>query len=191
MNTSKNRPAKVGFRRIQFLEDFVNTAGINLVDVASILGLSVPAVRHWFKEDVDDTRLSYVYRIAEHTGYKFDLLLTRSGKEATGVIPVDVDDFIRLPGENYRPKTMSFLTVALRRYGITKKQVAEATGLSHSTIAYFYSIDDISIGRVFDIAYCLNFSIKFTFTKIDEPNPDPDKRHSCTVSIVKKHVEYF
>lgn len=191
MKTPQNRPAKMGFKRMQFLLDFMNTAGLNPVDVAKILGTSVPAVRHWFKEDVDDTKLSYVYRIAEHEGYKFDLLLTRSGKESTGAIAVDVDDFIRLPGEQYRPKVMSFLTVALRRYGITKKELAETTGLSYSTISYFYSIDDISVSRVLDIANSMDFSVKYSFTKIDEPMPDPDKRHTCTVSIIKKSIVQF
>lgn len=191
MKTSSNRPVKFDFKRLQFLLDFMNAAGLNPVDVANIIGTTVPAVRHWFKDDVDDTKLSYVYQIAEHEGYKFDLLLTRSSKEGTGVISVDVDDFIRLPGDNYRPKTMSFLTVALKRYGITKKELAKATGLSYSTITYFYSVDDITISRILDIANSLDFCVKYTFTKIEEPVPDPDKRHSCTVSIVKKSVVHF
>jgi len=191
MKTSENRPAKVEFRRLQFLLDFMNVAGLNAVDVSKILNTSVPTVRHWFKEDVDDTRLSYVYRIAEHTGFKFDLLLTRSGKEGTGDIPVDINDFIRLPGEQYRPKTMSFLTLALRRYGLTNKDVAEAVGLSYSSIAYFFAKDDISISRILDIANSMDFCIRYSFKKIEEPVPDPDKKHNCTVSIEKKTVVYF
>ena len=169
----------------------MNVAGINCVDVAKIIGGTVPAVRHWFKENVDDTKLSYVYRVAEYTGYKFDLLLTRSGKEAAGTIPVDVDDFIRLPSENYRPKVMSFLTLALRRYGLTKKNLATATGLSYSTITYFYSIDDITISRIFHIAQCMDFSVRFAFTKVEEPVVDPDKRHTCSVLVMKKSMGQF
>lgn len=191
MKSSENRPVKPGFRRMQFLLDFMNAAGINCVDVAKIIGGSVPGVRHWFREDVDDTKLSNVYRIAEFTGYKFDLLLTRSGKEAAGIIPVDVDDFIRLPNDNYRPKVMSFLTLALRRYGLTKKDLAAATGLAYSTFTYFYSTDDISISRIFDIANSLDFCVRFSFTKIEEPVMDPDKRHTCSVMILKKSMVQF
>jgi hypothetical protein len=191
MKTAENRPVKVEFRRLQFLLDFMNVAGLNPVDVARILKTSVPTVRHWLKENVDDTKLSYVYRIAAYTGFKFDLLLTRSGKEGTGAIPVNIDDYIQLPGEQYRPKTMSFLTLALRRYGLTKKDVAEATGLSYSSIAYFFSSDDISISRILDIANSMDFCIRYSFTRIDEPIPDPDLKHNCTVSIVKKSVVYF
>lgn len=169
----------------------MKVAGINTNEAARILGITGPTVRHWFLENVDDTKLSYVYRIAEHTGYKFDLLLTRSGSEGTGAIAVDIDDFIHLPGDNYKPKVMSFLTIAMRRYGINKRQLAQATGLSVSSITYFYSTDDISISRIIDIANRLDFCVKYSFTKIEEPELDPDKRHSCTCSIIKKSVIRF
>ena len=191
MKSPENRPMKTDFKRLQFLTDFMNSAGINCVDVANIICGSVPAVRHWFKEGVDDTKLSYVYRIAEYTGYKFDLLLTRSGKEGSGSIPIDVDDFIHLPGEIYKPKIMSFLTLALRRYGLSKRDVATATGLAYSTIVYFFHTDDISISRIFDIANCMDFCLRFSFSKIEEPEKDPDKRHTYTVSIIKKSVVQF
>lgn len=167
-NTKKNKPASVksqdnGFRKLKFFEDFLALNGISYEEAAARISISRPTLSHWFA--VDDTRLSLVQDVVKSAGYDFKIYMTKEEGRQDVPEKVDIEDIISLPSENVIPKRLSFLSFALKRYGIPKVELAERLGINYTTVRYWFQTDDITFGRLFDCAKVCGLSIRFEITK--------------------------
>lgn len=167
------KPGEQAFRRLQFFEEFMSLANVTMEDAAGALGLTRPSIHHWLQQD--DARLNYLQKIIESFGYEFNIWLSREEEEISGKVPVRVEDFVRLPGEIYKPDSTAFLTVALQRYGISKLELSERLGLQYSTVRYWFS-KDIMMSRIFQIAEACDFSVSISIRKKIKPEAKPKGR---------------
>lgn len=158
--TNRFRPRNVGFKRLQFMTDFLSAAHIEYNDIAAFLGISRVAVSHWFA--VDDMKLSQVFDIIEH--YGFTLRLTMSGNVDSAVdrtVDVEPEDVEVLQDGRYRLRRMSFLSFALRECGVTKKELATRMNLNYSSLRWMFNTDSMMISRLFQAAEALDCSVRF------------------------------
>lgn len=158
--TNRFRPRNVGFKRLQFMTDFLSAAHIEYNDIAAFLGISRVAVSHWFA--VDDIKLSQAFDIIEHFGYSLHLTMSRD-IDAPEAQPADVepDEVMVFPDGRYRLKRMSFLSFALRECGVTKKELATRMNLNYSSLRWMFNTDSMMISRLFQAAEALDCSVRF------------------------------
>ena len=174
--------------RLKFFTDFLAMEDLTLDEVANIIGMTRPAISHWLSSD--DARLDQIQQVVEARGYELEIFLTRDGAEADGRKRISIDDFITLDKAAYRPKRLSFLTLALKRYNLTKTELAESCGLTYSSARHWFMSDTITMSRLFQICEVANFSIRISITKktLPEDANDIDGRRKCTILISKETV---
>ena len=57
---------------------------------------------------------------------------------------------------------LAFLRIALKKYGITRKGLAEKLGLNYTGVNRWFRVDDISISYIFKIAELYDLKVKTT-----------------------------
>ncbi len=55
---------------------------------------------------------------------------------------------------------LAFLRIALKKYGISRKDLAEKLGLNYTGVNRWFHVDDIAISYIFDIAELYGLKVK-------------------------------
>ena len=182
-----NNTYETGFKKLKFFTDFLATEGITMEQAALAVDKTRPSISHWIA--VDDARLSQLQTIIESFGYEFEIFLTREEDEGIGDKKIAVDDFIALNREDYHPKRLTFLTLALRRYDIGKVELARRIGVQYTAVRYYWAQDDITISTLMKIVEVCDFSIRISIKKKSliskEDTTSKKSRRYYTVQITK------
>lgn len=176
-------------KRLKFFTDFLSAENLSLEDAATIIGMTRPSVSHWIS--VDDARLDLIQDIIEACDYEFEIFLSRDEKEVDGSKRISIDDFVTLDKKEYRPKRLSFLTLALLRYDIGKTELARSLGLGYTSVRYWFSSDTILLSNLFAICEAWNLSIRISMRKKsvqENPAPTGKQKRLYTVQIQKETV---
>lgn len=176
-------------RKMKFFTDFLSADNLSLEEAANIIGMTRPSISHWIS--VDDARLDLVQDIIEARGYEFEIFLSREDEEVDGSKRISIDDFITLNKDEYRPKRLSFLTLALKRYDIGKTELAKSLGIGYTCVRYWFSSDTILLSNLFAVCEAWNLSIRISLRKksVQENPASADKqKRMYTVQIQKETV---
>lgn len=157
-------------KRLDFFRRFLAAIGKDRDSVAEAAGVTSVMVSHWWK--TDDARLDQLMIVAEKFGYRLDVYLTHGNTIPTKPVELDARDFDG-NGERYTLKRMSFLSFALREDGMTKSALAAKLGISVYSVNAWYKADNITIGRIYDIAKACGYNIFFTMASLTKQRPVP------------------
>ena len=165
---------KLKQKRLSFIKKFLKGLGLNMSDIPpSIINLG--ALKMALR--ADNLHISVIRRIVEH----YDHVL-----------------FIRLSPRYpiYRPRTthkrynpalnLFFLREFISRMGLNIKQFAEAIGLSKEAVIYWFTTDDITLKRLYEIAYLMDADLQISI------NPKPRKeiigpKVRTTMTLIDEH----
>ena len=147
-------------KRLQFLLSMMDAKGESKHGLARLMGVSPQNIFMYFKRD--DMKLSYAQEMASRLGYDFTIRIESEENVNDNVI-VEIEDLVG-PGGLSR---LAFLRVAMKRYGIGRKDLAEKLGMNYTGVNRWFKVDDISLSYVFEIAelYGLKVKIKATVKK--------------------------
>lgn len=132
--------------RLNFLKDFMRLANKSYRQIAELTKGGGPQIPFFLQND--NMRISDVYRIVEALGYEVSFSLT----DESGQMPVREI-------ESKTGRRLDFLTNALKRYRITKRNVSEALGLHYATVIHMFQVDDTSIQHLWEIADKFNLAL--------------------------------
>lgn len=157
-------------KRLDFFRRFLAAIGKDRNAVAEAAGVTSVMVSHWWK--TDDARLDQLMAIAERFGYRLEVYLTRGETIPEKPVELDAKDFDN-NGERFTLKRMAFLSFALRECGMTKSALATKLGISVWSVNAWYKADNITIGRIYDIAKVCGYNIFFTIAQPQQPYRAP------------------
>ena len=140
-------------RKLQFILSLMDMNGITKVELARRLGFTPQNVFTYFQRD--DMKLSLAQKIVNLIGYDMQIDLV---KERPGNVVVDIENPVGKEGV----QRLSFLTLAMSRYWIGRKELAEALGLNYTAVNRWFHVDDIAVSYIYKIAdlYGLTVNIK-------------------------------
>ncbi len=149
-------------KKLQFLISLMDAKGVGKNELARMMGVSPQNIFTYFKRD--DMRLSYAQAIAEKLGY--DLVFRMDSEDDRSHIAViDIENLVGKGGIC----RLAFLRVAMGKYGIERKKIAELLGLNYTGVNRWFKVDDIAISYIFKIAelYDLKVHVKATKRIVD------------------------
>ena len=166
--TSDPTKPKTQFMKMKFLKNFINAMNMSYDDCSELLGVTRANISYLLNSG-DDMRLSDIRKIIESKGYRLQILMTTKEDEMD-VNVMDEDDFILTDDLKLKPKPLSFLTIAMRRYGITREELASRLGLASTSISYWLNqTQDMWLSRILQCAQVMNLNVKFTVVQAAEP----------------------
>lgn len=126
-------------------------------------------------------KLSSIIDILDAFGYQINLSYSRSDdKEDESEKKLDLSKL--LTKENNSVKRLSFIYIALAKYGITKHELAEQMGLHDSAFTYYDSrldgLGDMYMSRIIQIAECINASLNIDIVKKIVIIPEKNSLHT-------------
>lgn len=177
-------PREVGYERLGFFSTFLKSQGLVYEDVAKLVGFTRIAVGHWFI--IDDMSLKMMSNIIDMLGYSLDIRLYREGVEIEGP-RIDETKLLRMKEDGLKMTRLSFLSVALMRYGITKEEMAKSIGLGYTAVRFWFQKDDVSMSRLFQVCEGLGFSIDIRITPKD-CGTSGEGRHLRTEIVLRENT---
>ena len=148
-----------GEKKLQFLTSLLAVKKVTMADLARQMGVSPQNVQNYFRRD--DMKLSYALKFAEALGFDLKFSLEREGG-APEKVRLDVQSILSSMDGTVGLSRLSFLTIAMKLYGIQRKDLAEKLGVAYVGVNKWFKVDDIAISYLFDIAeiYGLKVCIK-------------------------------
>lgn len=180
-------PQDLPYQRLAFLLDFIYAAQVDFDKVGEITGTNRTTVYHWLRRD--DTRLSYANKIVKENGYTLTVALVRDSEETT---VINISDIPGWQENNYELHPLAFLEFALKKYGVSKVQLADMLGMSKAGVNQWWKSQDILISRIYQIADVLNCSVRFFIVSNNEDNFDKvcrTRRVATTEIILRSTVD--
>ena len=140
-------------KRLQFLLSLMEMRGVSKHELARMMGVSPQNIFTYFKRD--DMKLSYAQEVAGKLGYD---LSYRLEKEDAGVhdVMMDIEGLVGKDGL----QRLAFLRVAMSRYGIERKKLAEQLELNYTGVNRWFKVDDIAISYIYKIAELYGLQVK-------------------------------
>lgn len=175
---SKDRMPK----RLDFLTEFMTLRHIDTTDIAEKLNITRTSVYCWFRDSTDDVRLSYATRIIEDEGFNLQIQLFRNEEDLKEPFYAKVSDFLTDDGD-IRLSRLSFLSLTLRRYGFTIKDVTSRMGVNISNWRYWLKNDDIYLSRIYQLADVCGLNIRFLITQKPFSGSIGGKQGRCLTEI--------
>ena len=126
--------------------------GTDDASLAKEMNISRTSLVRWLKKD--DIKVSLLEKIVNHFGYNLTITLSRSPYE--GDAPIESLDRLAF---KYDKGGLPFLCVAMARYGITARELAEKLGLDKTTVQHMFAANEIYLSRVFEIAKAFDLSL--------------------------------
>ncbi len=148
-------------KRLQFLHTLLEALNITKVDVAKKMGVTPQNLFNYMRKD--DMKLSYAQEIVASLGYKLSVRLEKPGDNTQRIIS-DIEELI---GEDGMLR-LAFLKVALRKYDISRVEIAEKLNLSADGVARWFRVDDILISYLYQIAEACDMEVVFQMKKAAE-----------------------
>ena len=175
---SKDRMPK----RLDFLTEFMTLRHIDTTDIAEKLNITRTSVYCWFRDSTDDVRLSYAARIIEDEGFNLQIQLFRNEEDLKEPFYAKASDFLTDNGD-IRLSRLSFLSLTLRRYGLTIKDVTSRMGVNISNWRYWLKNDDIYLSRIYQLADVCGLNIRFLITQKPSSGSIGGKQGRCLTEI--------
>lgn len=169
-------------KRLDFLTEFMTLRHIDTTDIAEKLNITRTSVYCWFRDSTDDVRLSYATRIIEDEGFNLQIQLFRDEKDLNEPFYAKVNDLVT-DGGDIRLSRLSFLSLTLRRYGITIKDATSRMGVNTSNWRYWLKNDDIYLSRIYQLADVCGLNIRFLITQKPSADGSASKRGRCLTEI--------
>lgn len=169
-------------KRLDFLTEFMTLRHIDTTDIAEKLNITRTSVYCWFRDSTDDVRLSYAARIIEDEGFTLQIQLFRNEEDLKEPFYAKASDFLTDDG-SIRLSRLSFLSLTLRRYGFTIKDVTSKMGVNISNWRYWLKNDDIYLSRIYQIADVCGLNIRFLITQKPFSGSIGAKRGRCLTEI--------
>ena len=129
--------------------------GVSKPDLAHLMGMSPQNIFAYFQRD--DMRLSFAHAVVNKLGY--ELIFSLDREDASSSLSV-VE--IELPQGTDTIGRLAFLRVAMSKYGIKRKELADRLGLNYAGVNRWFRVDDISISYLFKIAELYDLKVKTT-----------------------------
>ena len=139
-------------KKLQFILSMMESRGVGKHELARMMGVSPQNIFTYFKRD--DMKLSVAQEMA--------ISMESEGNPLQTII-VDIENLVGKDGM----QRLAFLRVAMSRYGITRKAIAEELGLNYTGVNRWFKVDDIAISYIYRIAenHGLKGRIKATVRK--------------------------
>ncbi len=160
------------YPRLVFLKAFIGSMGLNTKSLAPIIGKTGAAIGSWFLKD--DVSLTNILNIFEklplapgHERHKYRFTVNFRLKEDKSLV-----DYSEYVGQDGKPSPLMFLWGAIRRSGLTKKEVADRMGVPYSKLRWWKESEDVNISELYALAAALNASLLFVIEPVEEPNTD-------------------
>jgi len=143
-------------KNLAFFVDFINARGYKYSEVAERMNCTVQNLYQHLKADT--MKLSVIEKFIESEGYSIKVNLEKA-PGMRGRAWVDIETAVPTAEST---KRLSFLESTLKRYGISKKDLAEKLEYSYTGVLRIFNVDDISFDTLFKIAesYDLEPTIK-------------------------------
>lgn len=150
-------------KRLQFILSLMEVRGVTKHELARMMGVSPQNIFTYLKRD--DMKLSYAQEVCSRLGYDLSYRLEKDG--AARDVVTDIEGLVGKDGL----QRLAFLRVAMGRYGIERKDLAERLGLNYTGVNRWFKVDDIAISYLYEIAeaYGLKVRIKATLKREDVP----------------------
>lgn len=145
-------------KKLQFLLDMMESKGMGKHELARLMGVSPQNIFTYFKRD--DMKLSYAQEVAGKLGYDLSIVLEKDEAPLSNVI-VNVEALVGQEGI----LRLAFLRIAMRRYGIERKALAEKLGLNYTGVNRWFKVDDIAISYIYRIAELYGLKVKIDARK--------------------------
>lgn len=186
---SSETPLEKQKRPLSYFEPFMNACGKSYPDVAETIGLTRQGTLYWRK--TNDIRLSNMTTFAEKMGYKLIINLIPTDKDYGDpaiykqAIYSDATEDLNDSMEFSR---LWFLRAAMRRDGITIKELAKAEGLTYQAICAMFDTDDIMFSRIILYADTFHWNIHCRYIQMTDKEQIhvPRKRGVCTVEVFRE-----
>ena len=146
---------------LAFFKDFLTSTNVQIKDLAPMIGISRSAVHHWFR--TDDINLSNLVSAAEVLGYKVYISISDDPNEMHPSTSAQV-----INGLPVTSKRMYFLSHALKKAKINRKDFAGMLNFSISAVSYWFYKDDTTLGNIIMCARVLKQNLNFRFVKTAE-----------------------
>ena len=161
-------------KKLSFLKRFLKGLGLKMSDIPpSIINLG--ALKMALRADT--LHLSVIRRIVEHFDHVLFIRLTPRYP-------------IYRPGTTYKRHNpnlnLSFLREYISKMGLNNAQFAESIGVSTETVIYWFRMDDITLKRLYEIAYLMDADLQISI------NPKPRKeiigpKVRTTLTLIDEH----
>ena len=152
-------------KRLQFLLSLMEIRGVSKHELARMMGVSPQNIFTYLKRD--DMKLSYAQQMAEKLGYDLSYRLEKEGAGTRDVV-TDIEGLVGKDGL----QRLAFLRVAMSRYGIERKALAELLGLNYTGVNRWFKVDDIAISYLYKIAELNGLQVRIKASIKKDKAPD-------------------
>lgn len=155
--------------RLAFLKIFMAEHGITQKEVSTMLNKSKCAVSHMISVS-DDVRLSEIEQILASRKCSIKLSITKDPSEDIDKYELPLTDYMSLNDELIKPR-LSFILVAMKRYGVNREELARRIGYKSSTVRYWlYGANDTYISNIIKVAKALGCHLKIKIVNNTQDN---------------------
>lgn len=153
--------------RCQFVTDFMASQGLTFTSAGKLIGITHSSLHHDIA-DVDDMKLSQIFKLFEGCGYCVKMQLVRLGDDHMEEI-ADDDNFVIGTDGKVKLKRTSFISFALKRYKIGKYELCEKLlqpRIQYSSFRRMLDLDDMYLSRIFSIAEAIGANLVVNISQI-------------------------
>ena len=140
-------------KRLQFLLSLMESKGVSKHELARMMGVSPQNIFTYLKRD--DMKLSYAQEIAEKLGYDLSFRIEDEFAWKRDIV-LDIESLVGKDGL----QRLAFLRVAMGRYGIERKALAEKLGIGYTGVNRWFKVDDMAISYIYKIAEIYGLKVK-------------------------------
>lgn len=152
--------------RLKFLTEFMRQTCNTTSSIAKKVGVGRQAIYNYLLRD--DMSLKMVHQIMDSCGCKIMFSLEKPEEENGNLVIRLNNYFMRNLPEGIRIGRLSFLSIAMQRYGITGKDLSEKLHIARSTISTWFVTDNVMISHIYNICEAYGMELKVTITDKDE-----------------------
>ncbi len=145
-------------KRLGFLMELIESEKISRPELCRRLGITRQNLYAFFRRD--DMKLSCLEEILAAMGYEVKVTLRQRKAHASALIKA-MEELI---GPE-KLKRLSFLEIAMKLYGISKKDLSEKLEITTVGINRWFVADDIAISYLYDIAGLYDLELNFKTKK--------------------------
>ena len=147
---------------LKFLTDFMRETGNTTSTLAAKLGIGRQAMYNYLVRD--DMRLSVIENIMDACGCQIRYSLEKPESTSGNVVMHLKDYMFRNVPDGVTIGRLWFLSVAMQRYGITGKEIADRLGLSRSTVSTWFATNNVLISHIYKICEAFGLEMKIEIT---------------------------
>lgn len=139
-------------KNLAFLVEFMKTAGLTTQKMATLTGYSRQCIFFWLK--TDNASLKKLQKVFNTLGYELSFELTKeqeTRKNSTTIITLAEPKSKTCANLNTCERLM-FLVKAMAKYNFNIMDIVKTTGMTRTSVAHWFDIDDLMVGHIFTVA---------------------------------------